>query len=184
MRILHLRGPDTVRIKERHADHSMVLDGRVRELDRLGNNADQAADFGRRRVGDAVIDVRRDLLGFVVNHHGHDGTAPDPLVWSAGALTKRYRMVHQVRNRAFLPFLLLFFAEDIAHRPHTTGLLVQWVSSLGSLHWLSGGLDRGVGGFSFVELLILHEFWAGERHGRSVVMVSPLGPRRVPLSFS
>ena len=30
----------------------MVLDARVRELDRLGNDAaDGAADFGRRRVG-------------------------------------------------------------------------------------------------------------------------------------
>ena len=43
---------------------SMVLDGRVRELDRLGNNAaDGAADFGRRRVGHAVVDARRNLSG-------------------------------------------------------------------------------------------------------------------------
>ena len=42
----------------------MVLDGRVRELGRLGNNAaDEAADFGRRRVGNAVIDARRNLSG-------------------------------------------------------------------------------------------------------------------------
>ena len=34
---------------------------------------------------------------------------------------------------------------------------------LGSLHWLAGGLDLGVGGVSFVELLILSELWAGER---------------------
>ena len=35
------------------------FDGRVREVDRLGNNAaDEAADFGRRRVGPAVIDAR------------------------------------------------------------------------------------------------------------------------------
>ena len=45
-----------------HADDGMVLDGRVRELDRLGNDAaDEAADFGRRRVGPAVVDVRRNL---------------------------------------------------------------------------------------------------------------------------
>ena len=61
-RLLHLGGLDTVRITEvkGHADQGMVLDGRVRELDRLGNNAaDEAADFGRRRVGDA----RRNLSG-------------------------------------------------------------------------------------------------------------------------
>ena len=32
-----------------------------------------------------------------------DGTAPDPLVWSSGALPKRRRLVHAVRDRAFLP---------------------------------------------------------------------------------
>ena len=42
----------------------MVLDGRARELDRLGiNAADEAADFGRRRVGNAVIDARQNLSG-------------------------------------------------------------------------------------------------------------------------
>ena len=38
----------------------MVLDGSVREIDRIGNNA---ADFGRGRVGNAVIDARRNLSG-------------------------------------------------------------------------------------------------------------------------
>ena len=39
-----------------HADEVMVLNGRVKELDRLGYDAaDEAADFGRRRVGNAVI---------------------------------------------------------------------------------------------------------------------------------
>ena len=42
----------------------MVSDGWVRELNRLGNNAaDEAADFGRWRVGPAVIDARRNLSG-------------------------------------------------------------------------------------------------------------------------
>ena len=64
-RMLDLRGRDTVRVTKvkGHADEGMVLDGRVREIDRLGNNAaDEAADFGRRRVGNAVIDARRLLL--------------------------------------------------------------------------------------------------------------------------
>ena len=50
-RMLDLRGRDTVRVTKvkGHADEGMVFDGRVRELDRLGNNAaDEAADFGRR----------------------------------------------------------------------------------------------------------------------------------------
>ena len=103
-RILHLRGRDTVMISKvkGHADEGMVLDGRVHEVDRLGNDAlGEAADFGRRRVSLAVIDARRNLSGVcgrwypvildlhrffiaisraVVNHDGRDGTAPDPLV--------------------------------------------------------------------------------------------------------
>ena len=68
-----------------------------------------SAAFGRRRVGNDVIDARRNLLGVcgrwyaviidlqrfftaisraVVSHDGSDGTAPDPLVWSVGALSQ------------------------------------------------------------------------------------------------
>ena len=109
-RMLHPRGHETVRITnfEGHADEGMVLDGRVRQLDQVGYDAaDEAADFGRRKVGHAVIDARRNLSGVcglwypvilvlhrffiaisraVVNHDGNDGTAPDPMVWSADAL--------------------------------------------------------------------------------------------------
>ena len=104
----------------------MVLDGRIRELDRIGNNAaNEANDFSRRRVGNAVIDARRDLSEdcgrwyppvlhdlhrffiaisrALVNHGGSDGTALDPFVWSAGALSKRRRLVHAVRDWAMLP---------------------------------------------------------------------------------
>ena len=126
-RMLNLRGREMVRVTKvkGHAEAGMVLDGRVRELDRLGHNAaDGAADFGRRSVGPAVIDARRNLSGVcgrwyrdvlslhqffiaisraVVNHDGNDGTAPDPLVWSAGALPKRRRIVHAVRDLAMLP---------------------------------------------------------------------------------
>ena len=65
-RMLQLRGLDTVKISKvkGHADDGMVLDGRVRDFDRLGNNAaDEAADFGRRRVPVHVIDARRNLVG-------------------------------------------------------------------------------------------------------------------------
>ena len=63
------RGLDTVRISKvkGHADDVMVLHGQVRQDDRLGNDAaDEAADFGRRRVSPAVIDARRNQLGFVL----------------------------------------------------------------------------------------------------------------------
>ena len=65
-RMIRRRGADTVRISEvkGHADEALVRCGQVREDDRLGNNAaDEAADFGRRRVGDSVIDSRRNLSG-------------------------------------------------------------------------------------------------------------------------
>ena len=54
-------------------------------------------------------------------------------------------------------------ADDVALWPYSPGLLVKWVSFLGSLHWPVDGLDLGVGGISYVELLILYELWAGER---------------------
>ena len=125
-RMLRLRGLDTVRITKvkGHAGEGMVLDGRVREVDRFGNEAaDEAAHFGRRRVGAAVIDARRNLSGVcgrwypvvlnlhrffiaisraVVNHDDRDGAAPDPLVWSAGAPPERRRLVHAALDRAFL----------------------------------------------------------------------------------
>ena len=45
-----------------HDHEDMVRDGRVRGLDRVGNNAaDDAADFGRRGVPVAVIDARRNF---------------------------------------------------------------------------------------------------------------------------
>ena len=190
-RMIDLRGGDTVRITKvkGHADEGMVADGRVRVLDRLGNNAaDEAADFGRRRVGPAVIDARRNLSGVcsrwypvvrdlhrffiaisraVVNHDGFAGTAPDPMVWSVGALPNRRRLVHAVRNLAMLPGppalwlgewvagpIVAVCDDDIAQWPYSPSLLIKWVSFLGSLHWPVHGGDLGVGGVSCVELLI------------------------------
>ena len=123
------------------------------------------ADFGRRRVSNAVIDARRNLSGVcgrwypvildlhrffiaisqaVVNDDGRDGTAPDPMVWSAGASPKRRRLVHAVRDRAFLPRPLgiwdsewnnvpasVICAEDVARGPYTTDLLVKSVAFFG-----------------------------------------------------
>ena len=193
-RMIDLRGGDTVRITKvkGHADEGMVADGRVRMVDRLGNNAaDEAADFGRRRVGPAVIDARRNLSGVcsrwypvvrdlhrffialsgaVVNHDVFGSTAPDPMVWSASSLPRRRRLVHAVRNLAMLPGppalwlgewvagpSVALDADDVAQWPYTPGLLVKWVSFLGSLHWPVQRRDLGVGRISNVELLILSD---------------------------
>ena len=132
----------------------------------------------------------------MVNHDDLGGTSPDPLVWSAGALHKRRRLVHAIRDRAFLPgrpgiwcsewFQIpaaVVCAEDIALWPHTPGLLVKWVSFLNSLHWPIGDLDLGVGGVSYVELLIMYELWAGERLSLEKAHPRYLRPGR-PISVS
>ena len=130
-RMLHLRCLDTVRITKvkGHADQWMVLDGRVREVDSLGNNAaDEAAAFGRRRVGNGIVDARCNLSGVcgrwypvildlhrffiaisgaLVNHDGTDGTASDPLV----------RLVHAVRDRALLPGPPAIWDSEWVHVP-------------------------------------------------------------------
>ena len=160
-RMLRSRGLDTVRISKvkGHADDGMVFHGQVRREDKLGNDAaDEAADFGRRRVGPAVIDARRNLSGVcgrwypiildlhrffiaisraVVNHDDLGGTAPHPLVWSAGAPRKRRRLVFAVRDRAFLPGppriwhsewcqvpSVIVSNADVDLWPYTPGLLI------------------------------------------------------------
>ena len=90
----------------------MVAVGRVRVEDKVGNDfSDRAADFGRRRVSDLVMDVRRRFVSacslwylvvlelyrfFVaiaraaVNEDGCAGVALYPTVWSSGeGLVKR-----------------------------------------------------------------------------------------------
>ena len=160
--MLLLRDLDTVKITKvkGHASEDMVVGGRVRDLDRLGNiAADEAADFGRRRVPVRVIDARRNLVGVcsrwypvvshlhrffvaiaraVVNHDDGGGTAPNPLVWSAGSLPKRRRIVDAVRNFAFLPGLVGIWSgdwassaascitvEDVRVWPYSVSLLVK-----------------------------------------------------------
>ena len=61
-RMILQRGVESVRIfkVKGHADEDMVAVGRVRVEEKVGNDfADRAADFGRRRVSDLVMDVRR-----------------------------------------------------------------------------------------------------------------------------
>ena len=77
--------------------------------------------------------------------------------------------------------------EDVGLWPDTPGLLVKWISFLNSLHWPVGNLDLGVGGVSFVELLILYELWAGERlvlekaHPRYLRPGRPISVSAVPI---
>ena len=54
---------------------------------------------------------------------------------------------------------------------------------MSSLHWPVGNLDLGVGGISFVELLILYELWAGERLSLEKAHPRYLRPGR-PISVS
>ena len=149
--------------------------------------ADEAADFGRRRVPWWVIDARRDfcarwlslvlglhrffiaIAGAVVNHDGVAGPALDPLVWSAGGAPKRRRVVHAVRDRAFLlgpagiwdgEWIVVAVSRITCHDvelwPYSVSVLVKWVAFLYTFHWPQGGVDLGVGGVSYVELLILY----------------------------
>ena len=115
---------------------------------------------------------------------------------SAGALPKRRRLVHAVRDLAMLPGppatwlgewvaspAVDIGADDIAQWPYTPCLLVKWVAFPGILHWPAGGLDLGVGGVSYVELLILYELWAGERLSLEKAHPRYLRPGR-PISVS
>ena len=80
-------------------------------------------------------------------------------------------------------------AADVCRWLYSFGILVKLVAFLGTLHWPVSGADLGVGGVSYVEILILYELWAGERLvldkavprsqwcGRSIsVSAVPLGP--------
>ncbi len=104
----------------------------------------------------------------VVNHDDGGGSAPHPLVWSAGSLPKRRRDVDAVRNLAFLPGPACLWSgewvsfgvsgvtvDDVRVWPYSVSLLVKVSAFLGTLHWPVAADDLGVGGVSFVELLIL-----------------------------
>ena len=180
-KMLDMRGRNTVRVSTvlGHADEGVVRDGRVRELDRIGNNAaDEVADFDRCTVDFPVIDARRNVAGSVgggiqlsgsaslfliaisravVFHVDGAGTALDPLVWSAGALPKRRRLVHAVRVMLLVPgpagiwdgeWIALaaapITADDVGTCPHSVWIWVKWVAFLSSLHWPAARADLGV----------------------------------------
>ena len=126
-KILAEQGPDSAQISKAkgHADESMVRDGRVRMLDKIGKDlADRAADFGRRRVPPAIIDSKRmvhsaciawdslildlhrifiAIAGEAVNRDGRGGTSIHPSVWSVGRDPERRRVLQAVREFAWVP---------------------------------------------------------------------------------
>ena len=101
-----------------HATDLMVAEGKVRREDKHGNDAaDVAANFGRLRQPEAVIDARRNLLRvkkewyptilslhrFMVaiareslNISDASGSIADPLVWDRGSKPKARRIGDRV----------------------------------------------------------------------------------------
>ena len=198
--IVHSRGRGTTLVSKvkGHADEGLVVMGRAREVDRIGNNeADSAADLGRRRVNDSITDARRlfisacshwypivkELQHFfvaiarkVVNHDDSGCTTLHPAVWSIAANPKRRRVHRAVRDVAWSPGPESLWTsvwrstqraevteDDIRAWTFSVGLLVNVSHFLATLRWPEGAHDLGVGGVSYLELLLLYEKWAGER---------------------
>ena len=115
------------------------------------------ADFGRRRVDLAIIDARRNLSGVcmrwytiilelhrflylpssrgVVNHGNREGTAPDSLVCSAGALPKRCKLVDAMQKPCYVAWDHRLFGPRIVNAADgvcalAVFLLVSWLSGL------------------------------------------------------
>ena len=112
-----------------------------------------------------------------VNDGGCAGVALHPAVWSSGGLAKKRRVRASAWEFAWVPgpvglwrhgsiswpCIKVCDDDDVGFWPYSVGLLVKLCSFLSSLHWPSTVDDLGVGGVSFIELLILYERWAGER---------------------
>ena len=125
--LIRKRGQDTVQVTEveGHADDCMVRDGRVRALDKAGNDlAHRAAFVGRRRLLAGIIcagrlcaaacrewypfvsDLHRFFLAIarvVVNEDGLCGSAPYPTVWDGGAKLERRRVLQALWEFAWVP---------------------------------------------------------------------------------
>ena len=180
------------------ADEGLVAQGRVREADRIGDNeADAAADLGRKRVHHSISDAGRlvtracvrwypvvcalhrffiAIARAALNDDGLASTTLHPVVWSAAANPKRRRVEQAVRNFAWLPGpprlwtarwfqvpVACICEADVVVWPFSVSLLVKIAHFLSTLHWPCGVGELGVGGVSYLELLILYEWWAGER---------------------
>ena len=156
-RIFEQRRRGTVRVTEvkGHADQEMVQAGRVRDLDRIGNNA--ADDFGRQRVDFAVIDARRDLsdvcgrwypvlwirIASLLPSLGQWSIVMVvrvlPLILSSGLLVLFARGVVMLCCLAQLSFGPLIGSAFILLLL-LLRILVKWVTFLGTLDWPAAGL--------------------------------------------
>ena len=175
--LVRVRGPATSAVSKLrgHADEGMVLEGRVRDLHRIGNNlADEAADFGRRWFNVATTDARRALSdGFQFL-----GICIDSSVQLAGVLLIRMGAAEPLRipwfgvlelkpkRRRIIEDRLwtggwqswpasLFSAADADRWRFSASALVTLASFLSSVYWPSEVADLGNGGS--------YERWAGER---------------------
>ena len=112
--------------------------GRVREIDRIGNNEADAAALGRGRVHHSAVFARRvvtrscarwypivrELHHFfiaiarsVLNDDGTSGTTLHPVVWTNAANPKRRRIHPGGGNFAKLPGPVSLWTSDIALWP-------------------------------------------------------------------
>ena len=66
-------------------------------------------------------------------------------------------LVFGIRNGLTFPHLLSVLRTLLIGPTPVVSWLSGW-PFLGTLHWPAGGLDLGVGGISYVELLIVYEF--------------------------
>ena len=149
---------------------------------RIGaDGIDARRDYtGASRVWCSVVrDLHRFFIaiaGTIVNDYGQEGIAPDPMVWSSGGRPERRRVVEAIRDFAMLPGPqrlwfgdwfkgpdILISAHDVGRWPFSVGALVKLAAFLSCLCWLGEVSHFGSGGISYVELLIVHERWAGER---------------------
>ena len=126
----------------------MVRRGRVRQVDKVGNDR-------------------------AVNDDGLSGSDCNPLVWRAGSLSNRRKIVEAFRDFAMLPgpqalwsggwqdwVELNVTAEDVRIWLFSVGSLVKLVAFLSSLHWPSEFHDLGPGGTLPPETCAV-VFWEG-----------------------
>ena len=126
----------------------------------------------------------------VVDSDDLGGSSLHPVLWPSAAYPKRRRVDRAVRNLAWLPGIASLWtpdwarilvagltAADVRAWPFSVGLLVKVSHFLGSLHWPIEAGDLGVGGFSYLELLILWVRWPERMVLEKAV---PYGRRVVP----
>ena len=155
------------------------FDGRVRELKTLSYDSfSGTVGYSRRGVGHCIIHARGNMSGICgrwcysftisrtdVTLDSMDCTSPHALVWSAGALPKRCRPVHSVRERAFLRGHVVSGVLGRFKCLHLPSVQMTMCIGLALQVFLSNGWPFWAFrcGVSFFELLILDELWTGKR---------------------